>query len=63
MFVIQDENLNWKGSFRSKNVDVNKLASNFNGGGHKLAAGFRFKGEINDILDKVINKLRGDENA
>lgn len=63
MFVRQDENLNWKGSFRSKNVDVNKLASNFNGGGHKLAAGFRFKGEINDILDKVINKLRGDENA
>ena len=63
MFVRQDENLNWKGSFRSKNVDVNKLASNFNGGGHKLAAGFRFKGEINEILDKVINKLRGDENA
>ena len=63
IFIRQDENLNWKGSIRSKHVDVNKLASNFNGGGHKLAAGFRFNGDIQYILNKIIENLRGDKNA
>ena len=38
-----------KGSLRSephKGVDVSEIARAFGGGGHKLAAGFKFKGTI-----------------
>jgi len=38
-----------KGSLRSephKGVDVSEIARSFGGGGHKLAAGFKFKGTI-----------------
>lgn len=38
-----------KGSLRSetyKGVDVSEIARSFGGGGHKLAAGFKFKGRI-----------------
>ena len=38
-----------KGSLRSevyKGVDVSEIARTFGGGGHKLAAGFKFKGRI-----------------
>ena len=38
-----------KGSLRSephKGVDVSEIARSFGGGGHKLAAGFKFKGHI-----------------
>ncbi len=38
-----------KGSLRSephKGVDVSEIARSFGGGGHKLAAGFKFKGQI-----------------
>ena len=38
-----------KGSLRSepyKGVDVSEIARSFGGGGHKLAAGFKFKGSI-----------------
>lgn len=38
-----------KGSLRSephKGVDVSEIARSFGGGGHKLAAGFKFKGKI-----------------
>jgi len=38
-----------RGSLRSeadRNVDVNKIAATFGGGGHKLASGFRIKGKL-----------------
>ncbi|WP_156299317.1 DHH family phosphoesterase [Streptobacillus canis] len=59
LFVREDKEGRLKGSFRSKNVNVNKIASNFNGGGHILAAGFKFEGEIKYVVDKVLNELRG----
>ena len=43
-----------KGSLRSeahKGVDVSQIARAFGGGGHKLAAGFKFKGKIEKTND------------
>lgn len=43
-----------KGSLRSephKGVDVSQIARAFGGGGHKLAAGFKFKGKIEKTPD------------
>ncbi|WP_064608771.1 DHH family phosphoesterase [Streptobacillus moniliformis] len=58
LFVREDKEAKLKGSFRSKNIDVNKLASKFNGGGHVLAAGFRFSGKVEEILEIVLKELR-----
>jgi phosphoesterase RecJ-like protein len=44
-----------KGSLRSeeyKGVDVSEIASQFGGGGHKLASGFEIKGKIRETEDK-----------
>jgi nanoRNase/pAp phosphatase (c-di-AMP/oligoRNAs hydrolase) len=41
-----------KGSLRSeeyKDVDVSIIASEFGGGGHKLASGFEMKGKIVEV--------------
>ncbi len=42
----------WKGSLRSREKAVNKVANLFNGGGHKLACGFSLKDkkEIKDVI-------------
>lgn len=42
-------------SFRSKTVDVSKLALSFGGGGHARAAGCAIMGKIEDIKIKVLN--------
>ncbi len=39
-----------KGTFRSMNRDISKLAESFGGGGHKKAAGFQVPGRI-EIID------------
>jgi len=42
-------------SFRSKGrIDVNRIASLFNGGGHVSAAGARIKGALGEVESKVI---------
>jgi phosphoesterase RecJ-like protein len=47
-----------KGSFRSKNeVDVNRLASFFNGGGHIKAAGFKTDKSVEEILETIKKEL------
>lgn len=44
----------YKASFRSKGkVDVNAVARTFGGGGHILASGCMFFGEIEEIYDKI----------
>lgn len=46
-------------SFRSKkNTDVTKLAKLFGGGGHKNAAGATIKGEFQESVKKIINKIK-----
>lgn len=57
LFLRNDLENNIKGSFRSKKIDVNKLASIFNGGGHKLAAGFKTKRTVNEIIELIKEKL------
>lgn len=50
-----------KGSLRSesyKGVDVSEIASVFGGGGHKLASGFRIKGQWRDVIEKLIAAAR-----
>jgi|GEM_PF-813816 len=47
-------------SFRSdevKNYDVARLAMKFGGGGHKFAAGFRMKGTIQEVVEKVKKEI------
>ena len=47
---------NVKISFRSKTkeIDVNLLAEKFGGGGHKRASGALTKGELEEVIDKVV---------
>ena len=46
-------------SMRSKgNIDVAGIAHEFGGGGHKTAAGFKSKYPLEEIKEKVLNKLK-----
>jgi len=48
-----------KVSFRSKSdVDVNKVAKAFGGGGHKRAAGCRFEASKEEILHKILEEIK-----
>ncbi len=42
-------------SFRSKTVDVSRLAFSFGGGGHIRAAGCAIIGKIEDIKKRVLD--------
>lgn len=53
LFIMQLEDGSIKGSFRSKGKDVNVIASKFNGGGHKLAAGFKTNMSSDEIIKKT----------
>ncbi|MCF6244419.1 MAG: DHH family phosphoesterase [Sulfurovum sp.] len=49
-------------SLRSKNVDISKVAMAFNGGGHKVAAGFTIqrkscKDGLQECINKVLEKI------
>ncbi|MDK2820563.1 MAG: bifunctional oligoribonuclease and phosphatase NrnA [Clostridia bacterium] len=47
-----------KVSFRSKkNVDVDKVAAQFGGGGHKRAAGCTIKGDLETVIKKVVSSV------
>lgn len=43
---------------RAYQIDIQKLASSFGGGGHKLASGARFEGELQTIIDKVVEAAK-----
>jgi phosphoesterase RecJ-like protein len=47
----------YKVSLRSKNIDVNKLASQFGGGGHTKAAGCVLRGVLQEIQDTVTKEV------
>lgn len=58
-FISYDENTKvWKGSLRSKKKPINKLAEEFNGGGHEMASGFKLKDkkQFNQLV-KELKKL------
>ncbi|MDO8734624.1 MAG: bifunctional oligoribonuclease/PAP phosphatase NrnA [Elusimicrobiota bacterium] len=55
---IQKKNL-IKVSFRSvKDIDVNKIAGTFGGGGHRNAAGCTVKGKMEKVINTVISVVR-----
>lgn len=47
-------------SMRSKNeaVDVSAICQKFGGGGHKLAAGARIPGRLDEVRDRVLEEVR-----
>lgn len=49
----------WKFSLRSKHEkhDVSAVAANFGGGGHRMAAGCKVGGELNDAKQRVLEKV------
>jgi len=60
MFLVEKEPGAYKISIRSRRwVDVNEIARNFGGGGHKRAAGFMIKGDCAEIKTKIMEKLQG----
>jgi len=54
-FVQDDRKNNYRGSIRSRNVDINEVCAHHNGGGHKQAAGCRFDtlAEMKDIIKEL----------
>jgi phosphoesterase RecJ-like protein len=56
MSIYWDQTKNiWKGSIRSRSVDVREIAKGFGGGGHKLASGFSLanKNDIKKVIELV----------
>lgn len=53
---FDEQTLSWKGSIRSREIQINHIAAEFNGGGHKFAAGFTLESEKN--FYKVIERLQ-----
>ncbi len=59
ILLKEQEDGTYKGSLRSRGgIDVQAVASLFNGGGHKAAAGFNTDLKPDEILDKVSNAIR-----
>lgn len=58
LFLREEENGKIKGSLRSKhNIDVNRIAGIFGGGGHIKAAGFTTELSFEEIIKKVVESL------
>lgn len=58
LFLKEEPNGKMKGSLRSKKeIDVNNIASLFDGGGHKRAAGFTTNMEERDIIFQVLENI------
>ncbi len=50
----------WKASLRSKGAfDVAAVASLFQGGGHRNAAGYKVHGEIEEVKERLLEAVRG----
>ncbi len=56
---IREEDGIWKASLRAKNAstDVSKVAQQFGGGGHKAAAGFRWKKSREELENALLPEL------
>ena len=46
-------------SIRSKDpqIDVSQICHEYGGGGHRLAAGARIRGELNEVVDRVLLRI------
>lgn len=58
IFLYQTGLQEYKVSLRSNGkVDVCQIASYFQGGGHKLAAGCTMQGEVHDVINNIVKKI------
>jgi phosphoesterase RecJ-like protein len=58
VFFREISNDYWKVSLRSKGkINVAEIAESFGGGGHKNAAGFRFKGPLGSLKEVISKKV------
>lgn len=48
----------WSVSMRSKSLDIASVASEFGGGGHRLAAGYSAVGNADDVVQALADALR-----
>ena len=56
LLLTEFENRKIKGSLRSeeyKGIDVSRIARSLGGGGHKLASGFEFDGDLQNNVAKI----------
>lgn len=56
---LRETDTDWKLSMRSKSfaIDVNEIAQNFGGGGHKAAAGCRISGKLEDVKSHLLSSF------
>lgn len=58
IFLYEVKSQEFKVSLRSNgNVDVNKVASYFGGGGHVMAAGCTFHGSVHDVMNNLLEGI------
>ena len=56
--VFMREDDDYRISLRSNGmVNVNEIAKKFGGGGHKMAAGIKIKGNFKETKDMIINEI------
>jgi phosphoesterase RecJ-like protein len=59
VLFIEQKHKKIKVSWRAQNgYDVSRLAVSFGGGGHKAAAGAEVQGEMDDVVEKIIQATR-----
>lgn len=59
MFLKQQPTGGWKGSLRSRGGgDVSVVAKSFGGGGHAAAAGFSVQGELDEVIKRVLVRIK-----
>jgi phosphoesterase RecJ-like protein len=59
LLLKEQKDGSYKGSLRSRSlIDVQKVASSFNGGGHKAASGFSSSLNQDEIVNQVKNEIR-----
>jgi phosphoesterase RecJ-like protein len=59
MFIREIKPKYHKVSLRAKtDIDVNKVAKSFNGGGHTRAAGCRIEGTKTEVIDKLLAEIK-----
>ncbi len=61
--TYDSKNKNWKTSLRSRAKNINGIAEEYDGGGHKMAAGLKIKDkkEFDEVLKKLHNLNKNNE--
>ncbi len=58
VFIRETGDQQYKVSLRSNRyADVSKIATYYEGGGHKKAAGFSMRGDLHDVINNIMNQI------